>query len=113
MAPPLYGGGYARTYVHGASFCILRVEWHRPCMGAVMPGCMSVARRSGILHFEWHRPCMGAVMPGCMSVARHSTSDAMSVSFHPWKDALNGPAPVWGWLCPDVCPWRVVLHLTL
>src|SRR6266436_9898714 len=57
MAPSLYGGGYARMYVRGASFYILRdvrvlppmegrVEWHRPCMGVVMPGCMSVARRS-------------------------------------------------------------------
>src|SRR6266436_2406611 len=82
MAPPLYGGGYARMYVRGASFCIL--------------------------HFEWHRPCMGVGMPGWMSVARHSTSYAMSASFHPGKDALNGTAPVWGWLCPDVCPWRAV-----
>src|SRR5882762_9187018 len=61
---------------------------------------------------EWHHPCMGVVMPRCMSVACRSTSYAMSVSFHPWKDALNGTAPVWGRSCPDVCPWHVVLHLT-
>src|SRR5882724_5019224 len=97
MAPPLYGGGHARMYVRGTSFYILRdVGVLPPMEGRV----------------EWHRPCMGAVMPGCMSVARRSTSYAMSVSFHPWKDALNGTAPVWGRLSPDVCPWHVVLHLT-
>jgi len=123
----LYGGGHARMYVRGASFYILRdvgvlppmeglVEWHHPCMGVVMPGCMSwhafyILRDVRVL--PWKDALKGTtpygvVMPGCMSVARRSTSYAMSVSFHPWKDALNGTTPVWGWSCPDVCPWHVV-----
>ena len=97
MAPPLYGGGHARMYVCGTSFYILRnVGVLPPMEGRV----------------EWHRPCMGAVMPGCMSMACHSTSYVMSVSFHPWKDTLNGTSPVWEWLYPDVCPWRAVLPHT-
>src|SRR5882762_4560343 len=101
MAPSLYGGGYARMYVHGASFCILRVEWHRPCMGAVMPGCMSMARRSASYALNGAAPVWGWVCPDvCPRLV-------LLVSY-----ALNGAVPVWGRLCPDVCPWRVVLHLT-
>jgi len=79
MAPPLYGGGYAR--------------------------CMSVARRSTSYamscpstmegRVEWHRPCMGRSCPDVCPwrVVLHLRDVGV---LPPMEDALNGTTPVWG-----------------
>jgi len=64
----------------------LLTEMHHPCMGVVMPRCMSGAPcywngttpvwgcyaldvcPGTLLTWKWHHPCMGVVMPRCMSV---------------------------------------------
>src|SRR5258705_12161486 len=90
MAPPLYVRGAFLTW-NGTT----------PVWGWL---CSDVCPWR-FAHLEWHHPCMGVVMPGCMSVAPCSPGMAPPLygDGYAWMYVrgtsltCNGTSPVWGW----------------
>ncbi len=62
---------------------LVAAEWRRPSMGAVMPGCMSVARRSTI----YAAPC---AVPSCMVETVTRNAGVVSYPIHPYVTCNAG-----------------------